>query len=191
MADGPDGRGGYQRSHLRPRFEAASDADVAGLLAEFGEEPALDGSVEEEAVGADARLARRSEFARDGRVHRSVYVGVLEHDEGGVAAQLLFARGRGAGAGGYRLDVRRRSRCELCELRRRTKSTDRRRARVLTEGQPLHRTAAHFHQVLTDRRRSGEADLLDDRIGAELLAYLRSGLPIGDPTCDSKREIEN
>ncbi len=47
-----------------------------------------DGGVDEDPVGGHADLALVDEAAEDGRVHRVVEVGVVEHDERAVAAEL-------------------------------------------------------------------------------------------------------
>ena len=57
-------------------------------LREAGGEGVVDAVLHQDAVGADAGLAGVAELAGQGAGHRLIEIGVVEHDEGGVAAQL-------------------------------------------------------------------------------------------------------
>jgi len=65
-----------------------SDLQGLGALREAAGELLVDGVVDEEPVGAHARLAAVAEFRDHRPVDCGVQVGVLEDDEGRVAAQF-------------------------------------------------------------------------------------------------------
>ena len=70
------------------RVVAAADLEALDLVDEGGGEGVVDAALDVDAVGADAGLARGAEFAGDGAGDGSGQVGVVEDDEGRVAAEL-------------------------------------------------------------------------------------------------------
>lgn len=79
-------------------LEAVADLEFLDLGGELLGELVVDAALDVDAVGADASLARGAELGGDGTSHSGVDVGVIEDDEGGVAAELEGQLLEGAGA---------------------------------------------------------------------------------------------
>src|SRR3954467_6195762 len=77
-----------QRSDHHARLGAGAYLEAFHLLGELGGELVVAGGLHVDAVRADAGLARVAVFRGECAFHRRVEVGVVEHDEGRVAAEL-------------------------------------------------------------------------------------------------------
>jgi len=77
-----------QRALVDTGFEAVADLDAAGLGGQLLHEAVVDAGLHVEAVGADAGLAGIAVFADHRAFDRGVDVGIVEDDEGGVAAEF-------------------------------------------------------------------------------------------------------
>ena len=84
--------------HISEISRRDTDLERVDLLDKTAAELGVDRRVDEEAVHADAGLAARAELAGDRAVDGRVNVGVVEHNEGSIAAELerklLERRGR-------------------------------------------------------------------------------------------------
>jgi hypothetical protein len=87
-----------QRALHDADLDAVADLHLGDLAGEFRDELVMDAVLHEEAVGADAGLAHVAVLRGDRALDGGVDVGVVEDDEGRVAAQfqpdLLHRRGR-------------------------------------------------------------------------------------------------
>src|SRR3954469_3385732 len=77
-----------QRALLHAVLEAVADLELSGRGGKPLGESIVDAVLDEEAVGADAGLAGVAVLRSDGAFDGAVEVGVVEDDEGGVAAEL-------------------------------------------------------------------------------------------------------
>ncbi len=77
-----------QGADHRARLEPVGDLHRAGGLGEALGEGVVDVVLHQDAVGADAGLAGIPVFRGDGTLDRHLDVGIVEHDERGVAAEL-------------------------------------------------------------------------------------------------------
>ncbi len=77
-----------QGADLHAVVEAVSDPQRLRRLRQLGDELVMDGGLHIEAVGADAGLARVAVLRGHGARHGRVHIGVVEDQEGRVAAQL-------------------------------------------------------------------------------------------------------
>src|SRR3990172_7959865 len=89
------------RADLRRLVEAAAEAQRAGARDELPREAVQDAVVDDHAAGGGAALAAGAEGAPDGALDREVDVGVVEDDDGVLAAHLqVDALAGGAAVGG-------------------------------------------------------------------------------------------
>ena len=77
-----------QRAEVYTCLKAVTDFHGLDPRFELGGEGVIDARLHVDAVGADAGLAVVAELAEDGPFHSCVQIGVVEDDEGGVAAQF-------------------------------------------------------------------------------------------------------
>ena len=77
-----------QGALLDTGVESRSDLQLSGAHCQFVNELVVDGFLRVEAIGAHAGLACIAVFGRQRSLDRRIEVGVVEHDERGVAAQL-------------------------------------------------------------------------------------------------------
>ncbi|KEK17511.1 hypothetical protein BAGA_09795, partial [Bacillus gaemokensis] len=77
-----------QRPHHEFFLHALVDADPRHLVGHHGDEAVMDGLVHVDAVGRDADLARVAQLGRDQLGGGRFDIGIVEHDEGRVAAQF-------------------------------------------------------------------------------------------------------
>jgi hypothetical protein len=78
----------HQRSDLRLRIHGIADAHRAHPLDQALEKCRLDGGVHEHARGVRAHLPRGVEIAEQRARHRIVQLGIVEHDQRRLAAEL-------------------------------------------------------------------------------------------------------
>ena len=69
-------------------LEAIAHAQFADRRAELPGEIVVYALLYQQAIGAHAGLTGIAVFAGDGSVHRRIQIGVVEHDERGIAAQF-------------------------------------------------------------------------------------------------------
>src|SRR2546426_308907 len=77
-----------QRADHDPGLGAGADLESLYLLREPGGEGVIDAVLDVDAIGADAGLAGVAVFGRDRAFDRGIEVGIVEHDERRVAAEL-------------------------------------------------------------------------------------------------------
>jgi hypothetical protein len=77
-----------QRPDLRLRVVDVAGPEVRHGPGETTHELVVDAVLDEDAIGADARLPVVAKLGEDGPVHRGVEVGVVEDEKGCVAAEL-------------------------------------------------------------------------------------------------------
>ena len=77
-----------QRTHLHTRLGAAAQFQGGDLRLQLLHEGIVDGVLHINPVGADAGLAGIAVFRGHRAIHRRVQIGIIEHDEGRIAAQF-------------------------------------------------------------------------------------------------------
>ena len=120
--------GSDQRAHVDPLFRAVPEPESGHRGGEFLQKRVVDAVLDEDTVCADTGLAGIAELADHRAGDGGVEIGIVEHDERRIAAELH------------------------------------RRA--------LDSTGALLHQQLADRRRAGERQLANRRVGRQLVADL-------------------
>ncbi|MNX91558.1 hypothetical protein D3C86_1236460 [compost metagenome] len=87
-ADLGDGRLVDHRADGDPRFRAGADPHGIDAIRQFFREGVVNTRLDENAVGADAGLAAIAEFRNESAFNGEIEIGIVENDEGRIAAQF-------------------------------------------------------------------------------------------------------